>query len=196
MVGGGPDPGIFFLGLFLFVSKFHLCNNIRAMEIAYELTQKDFTEAFAAHRNRRAVIKWIRTIVFWVVVLGAAFLLFGAIRSGNTRTLLPFFAVVTLWLLIITGVPWSLSARRQFLKQPGARGPRTVVFDEIGAHWRWNGGSSDIEWKNYIRSLEGENQFLLYTSPACFNIIPKRAMEETKLSEVRSLLKQNIPSGS
>ena len=127
--------------------------------------------------------------------MASAFLLFGAIRSGNTKTLLPFFAVVALWLLLLAGLPLSLSARRQFLKQPGARGPRTVVFDDIGAHWRWNGGSSDIEWKNYIRSVEGENQFLLYTSPACFNIIPKRAIGEARLNEIQGLLKQNIPAG-
>jgi hypothetical protein len=179
--------------------RLDVCNRVwqndRAMEITYELTQKDFTEAFSAHRNRRAIIKWIRTIIFWVVILGLAFLLFGAIRSGNTRTLLPSFAVIALWLLLLTGLPLWLSARRQFLKQPGARGPRTVMFDGTGAHWRWNGGSSDIEWKNYVRSVEGPNQFLLYTSPACFNIIPKRAIEEPKLSEVRSLLEQNIPPG-
>ena len=162
------------------------------MEIAYELTQKDFTEGFAAHRNRRAVIKWARTIIFWMVVLGSSLLLFGAIRSGNTRTLLPFFAVVALWLLLLAGLPLWLSARKQFLAQPGARGPRTVMFDGTGVHWRWNGGSSDVEWKNYVRSVEGEHQFLLYTSPACFNIIPKRSIGEANLSEVRNLLKQNI----
>ena len=165
------------------------------MEISYELTQKDFTEAFSAHRNRRSAIKWTWTIIFWVIILGSSFLLFGAIRSGNTRTLLPFFAVVALWLLFLSGLPWRFSARKQFLKQPGAHGPRTVMLDGTGAHWRWNGGSSDIEWKNYVRSLEGPNHFLLYTSPACFNIIPKRSIEEAKLSNVRNLLKQNIPPG-
>jgi hypothetical protein len=86
------------------------------------------------------------------------------------------------------------SARRQFLKQPGARGARTVLFDDIGAHWRWNGGSSDIEWKNYVRSVEGKNQILLYTSPACFNIVPKRALGKEDLIRVLALLRQRIPA--
>ena len=84
------------------------------------------------------------------------------------------------------------SARRQFLRQPGARGPRTVLFDDIGAHWRWNGGSSDVEWKNYVRSVEGKNHILLYTSPACFNIVPKRALGKEDLVSVLALLKQRI----
>ncbi len=57
---------------------------------------------------------------------------------------------------------------------------------------RWNGGSSDVEWKNYVRAFEGKNQFLLYTSPACFNIIPKRVMTQEQLLELQRLLKQNI----
>lgn len=166
------------------------------MEITYELTQKDFTESFTAHRNRRPVVKWARRIIVWGMLLVSIFFFFGAIRTGDTVALLSFSGFVAFWLVMIVGLPSRWSARRQFLKQPGARGTRKVLFDGAGAHWRWSGGSSDIEWKNYVRSVEGENQFLLYTSPACFNIIPKRAMEETKLSEVRNLLKQNIPPGT
>lgn len=98
-----------------------------------------------------------------------------------------------MWFLVLWWLPrWSMS--RQFFKQPGAHGPRTLLLDELGAHWRWNGGSSDIEWKNYIRSVEGKSQFLFYTSPACFNILPKRALEAEQLVELRTLLKQHIPS--
>jgi len=56
--------------------------------------------------------------------------------------------------------------RRQFLQQPGAHGPKTLTLNASGARWKWNGASSDIEWKNYIR----------YTSPACFDILPKRGI--------------------
>ncbi len=162
------------------------------MEITYELAQRDFTESFAAHRNRRSAAKWIRQIVWWALILSSAFLLFGAIRTGNIRTLLPLFVFVAILLVVIGGLPLSLTARKQFLKQPGAHGPRTVVFDAAGTHWRWNGGSADVEWKNYIRWLEGKNQILFYTSPACFNILPKRAIAAEQLSELRSLLNQNI----
>jgi hypothetical protein len=165
------------------------------MEISYELTQRDFTESFAAHRNRRSAAKWIRQFVWWALILSSAFLLFGAIRTGNTRTLLPFFGFVAILLVLLGGLPWWLSARKQFLKQPGAHGLRTVVFDASGTHWRWNGGSSDVEWRNYIRTLECENQILFYTSPACFNILPKRAITSEQLSDLRSLLSQNIQTG-
>ena len=162
------------------------------MEITYELTQEDFTESFAAHRNRRPVMRWIRWTIAWILIVASALVLFGSIRTGNTKTLLPFFLIVAMWLVILAGGPLWWSARRQFLKQPGARGPRTVLFDDIGAHWRWNGGSSDVEWKNYVRSVEGKNHILLYTSPACFNIVPKRALGKEDLVSVLALLKQRI----
>jgi len=165
------------------------------MEITYELSQKDFTESFAAHRNRRPVMRWIRWTIAWILIVASALVLFGSIRTGNTETLLPFFLVVAMWLVILAGGPLWWSARRQFLKQPGARGPRTVLFDDIGAHWRWNGGSSDVEWKNYVRSVEGKNHILVYTSPACFNIVPKRALDKEELIRVLALLKQRIPAG-
>jgi hypothetical protein len=181
-------------GAFFIVPEFHLWQTAQAMEITYELTRKDFTESFAAHRNRRAWAKWTRRIVASLMLLFSALLLFGSVRTGNTRTLLPFFALVAMWLVILAGLPWWWSARRQFLKQPGAHGTRTVSLDDLGAHWRWNGGSSHVEWKNYVRLLESKNQFLLYTSPACFNIIPKRALVTEQMSEIRNLLKQRVPA--
>ena len=148
------------------------------MQITYELTKHDFIEAYSAHRNRSAVRMWIRRIFLWGLCLVAVFILFGFLVKPSVQSakgLMPFFAVVIMWVLILAFLPrWTMG--RQFTKQPGAHGPRTLLLDSSGAHWRWNGGSSDVEWKNYIRSVEGKNQFLLYTSPACFNILPKRVL--------------------
>jgi len=164
------------------------------MEINYELTEKDFTESFLIHRNRRPATKWIRRIVISSMVLVCLFFFVGSLLAHNTRTLMPMFALLILWVLIFSGLPYRLTARRQFRKQPGAKGPRTLTLDAGGVHWRWNGGSSDVEWKNYIRFVEGANQILFYTSPACFNIVPKRALVPAQLSKLREMLEQNIRS--
>jgi hypothetical protein len=164
------------------------------MQFAYELTQNDFTEAYSVHRNRSALTKWVRR--FFVSVLGFCVLLvvFGfslhpSIRAA--RDLLPLSGLVILWIAVLWVIPlWSM--RRQFLKQPGAHGPRTLDLDSVGAHWKWSGGSADVEWRNYIRWVEGRNLLLFYTSPACFNILPKRAIPPAQLSNLRELLKQNV----
>jgi hypothetical protein len=164
------------------------------MQIDYELRQDDFIESFAVHRNRNIVSKWLtRMLMSFVIVVVLILALPLIVRpdAQETKSLLPFFGLVLMWVALLWGHPrWS--ARRQFLKQPGAHGQRTVLLDDSGVHWRWNGGSSDIAWKNFVRSLEGKRQFLLYTSPACFNIIPKRVLTPEELLELRALLKRNI----
>jgi hypothetical protein len=55
------------------------------MEIAYELNEKDFTEAFSAHRNRNAAAKWIRRIGIYLVAGFLSVLLFGSIRTHNIK---------------------------------------------------------------------------------------------------------------
>jgi purine-cytosine permease-like protein len=164
------------------------------MQISYELTAKDFSESYVAHRNRNALGKWSRRIFIWVAALCTAIVLLGFLikpSAQTARSLLPFLGLVIAWIAIVWIRPrWTM--RRQFLKQPGAHGPRTLLLDSTGAHWRWNGGSGDVEWKNYIRAVEGKNQILFYTSPVCFNILPKRALAGAQLDEIREFLKQNI----
>jgi YcxB-like protein len=165
------------------------------MEIAYELSQGDFIEAYAAHRNRSSWRKWSRRVSVWITGLITAVILFGLLvkpSAQDAKVLMPYFGFVGMWLLIIVFVPrWNI--RRQFLQQPAAHGPRHLLLDSLGTHWRWTGGSSDVEWKNYIRWVEGKNQLLVYTSPACFNVIPKRVLADEQLAELRKLLKQHIP---
>jgi uncharacterized integral membrane protein len=162
------------------------------MQVEYGLTQSDFTGAYTAHRNRKSYAAWIRGILFWLIILVSAMLLFRAVRTHNFSTLMPFFIVAFLWLVVIQGIIPRWMMRRQFTKQPGAHGPRTLTLDETGTHWRWNGGSSDVEWRNYIRWVEGANQILFYTSPACFNILPKRSLAPEQLDDLRKFLQQNI----
>jgi hypothetical protein len=103
------------------------------MEIAYELNEKDFTEAFSAHRNRNAAAKWIRRIGIYLVAGFLSVLLFGSIRTHNIKPLIPFFVLAVLWLGIVGGLLTRWSARRQFLKQPGAHGQRTILREHTGA---------------------------------------------------------------
>jgi YcxB-like protein len=164
------------------------------MQISYELTEKDFGESFVAHRNRNALSKWSRKVFVWTVALCTTLAIIGFLAKPSAqgaRNLLPLLALVMVWIAALWILP-RRNLRRQFLKQPGAHGPRMLLLDSSGAHWRWNGGSSDIEWRNYIRSVEGKNQILFYTSPACFNILPKRVLAAEQLSEIRELLKQHI----
>lgn len=181
------------VGLFVCLADLFL-EQYRAMQISYELTETDFTEAYTAHRKGKALTRWTRRILISVVALMGAIVLLKAVMRPSAETargLVLVLVLIVMWVALLWLLPWW-TMRRQFLHQPGAHGPRTLTLDNFGAHWKWNGGSSDVEWKNYIRSVEGKNQILFYTSPACFNILPKRALAAEQLGELRSLLIQNI----
>jgi hypothetical protein len=164
------------------------------MQITYELTEKDFVEGYKTHCSLGPSSKWRRAIwfCFLVVFLGAFIFRAIATNTSDFSGYVPLGILAIAWFVVIRWLQ-LFNMRKQFRKQPGAHGPRTVVFDGAGAHWRWDGGSSDILWKNYIRWTEGDKQILLYTSPACFNMLPKRALDPAQLAELREMLKQNVP---
>jgi YcxB-like protein len=161
------------------------------MQIEFELTQKDFREALITNRTRTPGKKWTFRI-FLILLLGFwAFLFYGSLLAHSTRQLIPFLLLIIVWVAFIAALPWW-SARRQFLKQPRAHGPRTLSLDASGVQWRWDGGSLTSQWKDYIRWVEGKSQILLYSSPVSFSFLPKRSLSPEQLNEVRTLLAQNI----
>jgi hypothetical protein len=67
-----------------------------------------------------------------------------------------------------------------------------MTLNDSGIHWLWKGGQADVEWTNFIRFLESKTLFLLYTSPACFNIVPKRAFAPGETDSFRALLQEKL----
>ncbi|HTV64514.1 MAG TPA: YcxB family protein [Bryocella sp.] len=166
------------------------------MQITYELTQKDFFDSLIAHRNRSAVTRWSLRIILTVVFAFAALGIFLLVIRPSSHVLsnaAPLIGLAVFWGVLLWACPWW-AARNQFRKQPSAQGPRTLELDTTGVHWRWDGGTADIEWKNITRFLETKNEFLLYTSPAAFNMVPKRALTPEQVSELRALLSEHVNS--
>ena len=162
------------------------------MQLISELTQKDFIESIIAHRNHNSVTKWSLRLLTSILLLFIALGLLLLIVRRDAQSIMPMLVVAAGWSLFIWGMPW-LSARTQFSKQPSAQGQRMLEVDSAGVHWKWNGGASDMEWRSFIRCLESKDHFLLYSSPKCFNTVPKRAFTPEQSAEFRSLVKHNIP---
>ncbi|HEX6504563.1 MAG TPA: YcxB family protein [Terriglobales bacterium] len=163
------------------------------MQITYALRQRDFYESLIAIRNRKKWVKWGFRIIFSLLVCLTAL---AVIRSPRAQlsNLPPLFFVVLLWGYLLWGSPWWL-ARTQFLKQPSAQGNRTASFDSDGVKWQWDGGSSVVEWKTYIHWMESRNEILLCSSPVQCGVVPKRALNPEKLSNLRMLLTQKVGTG-
>ena len=164
------------------------------MDIVYELTERDFIEALLAHRQRTPFKKWsLRLFTLFVFGTLGLSLLVLAFRP-NEETFLnikPMLIFAPLWGLFVWGAP-RLSARIQYRKQPSAHGQKSVLFDGWGVHGKWKGGTSEVEWQNYLRYVESKSLFILYQSPILFSFVPKRAMTPEQISELRALVQQNI----
>jgi len=163
------------------------------MELTYELTQMDFYESIVAHRTRSTTLKWAFRIVSISLVVGAGLLILAVcLAATNLASVAPIVIIAVGWLAVVWFLP-RLAARTQYRKQPGAHGPKTVVLDDTGVHLRWDGGSADVQWKTYFRHLESKHQFLLYSSPVTFNMLPKRALTPEQVCELRAFLQQKLP---
>ena len=173
------------------------CGRMRSMELTYDLTQKDFYDSFVAHRGRSPLLKWSYRLLFGLMFLLPAIGLAALATDPQTKrgSVVPFFAFTAFWAVFIWGIP-RLSARTQFLQQPAAQGSRSMTLDASGIHWRWKGGQADVEWTNFIRFLESKTVFLLYTSPACFTIIPKRAFTPGQTESFRDLVQGKLGAAS
>ena len=164
------------------------------MEVIYQLTQRDFVDSLIAHRNRSPIRKWFLRLIVSIVFAAVAVTLSGVAMHPNSQAMLnatPLLVLGALLVVVVWIAPWR-AARNQFSKQPAAQGPRTILLDKVGVHRRWNGGSSDVEWENFVRFLESKNQLLLYSLPVSFTIVPKRGLTPEQLSEFRALVAQNI----
>jgi YcxB-like protein len=168
------------------------------MEVTYELKQRDFFDSLIAHRNRSAFVKWAYRLIVAIVFIfaGGGFVLLAVRPSSQLLSnLVPAFALAVIWGALMWASPWW-AARNQFSKQPAAQGARTMLVDSSGVRWQWNGGSANIEWKNFTQFQETKNQFMLYSSPVCFNIVPKRALTVDQMVDFRKLVAENLLLGT
>jgi hypothetical protein len=171
-------------------------DKIHFMEITYHLEQRDFYDALIAHRNRSKRMKWFHRLIAYIIFIFVGIGGFiGIVLEPNLQWLKNFFSILLIaafYAGILWALPWWM-AKNQFSKQPAAHGSKMVSLDSSGVHWRWDGGSSDIEWKNFIRVHEAKSQFLFYSSPFFFNIVPKRAFTPEQLTAFRALIAHYVP---
>src|SRR5262249_46763161 len=146
-------------------------------------TKADLIDSVKVHRNRSTFSKWFPRVFAMIafVAAGVGFLQTAASRNGQTfSNFAPIFVFAGLLAGIIFVSPWLFAKR---MLGPSLSGQRTIQVNAEGIQLRWSGGKSDFAWNNFIRYLEGSNHFLLYTSPALFTPVPKRAFMPQQLSE-------------
>ena len=165
------------------------------MILNFQFTLDDYRNAFRAHyrKGASAFTRWMLKLVLVVGVLlilvGVLFLITGQ-RALNV-VLTPFL-LGAFWTWLGMGMTYRRSARAQFTKNPVLREPRRVEFSDDGVTTDAGIASSQVSWKAFLRYVESKETFILYTSPACFVIVPKRVLQPDQVNELRRLFQTHI----
>jgi hypothetical protein len=165
------------------------------MIVRFQFTLDDYRNAFRAHyrKGASAFTRWMLIVVLAIgVLLLLISLLFVITGQRALNVVLPPFLLGAFWIWIGMGKTYMLSAKSQFAKNPVLREPRRVEFSDAGVKTDAGIASSQVGWKAFLRFVESSETFLLYTSPACFVIVPKRVLQTEQVSELRRLLQTHV----
>lgn len=164
-----------------------LLDTIPAMELRYTPTLED---AISVYRSVRQP-GWAM-LIFVLLLCLMFFVAIFLINHG--------FAVVGWgWLAcsIAIGIATyefpNFEVRRAFRANPSTGGQIVFSIDEHGTETSFATGRTQLKWGAYTNYRESAGFFLLYVSSARYMWIPKRAMSEQQVDELRALLRQKIP---
>ena len=165
------------------------------MTIDFQFTLDDYRDAFRAH-FRKGASSFSRLLLKAAIVGGCLLIGMGVflVAMGERRPnvwLVPAL-LGAVWLWIGIGGTYKRAAKAQFEKNPALRQPRRVEFSSQGIKTDAGVASSDVSWKAYLRYVESDKVFLLYTSPGCFAIIPKRVLQPGQAEELGQLFRSHI----
>jgi hypothetical protein len=165
------------------------------MIVNFQFTLDDYRNAFRAH-YRKGASAFIRWMLKLALVVGVLFLLLSVlfVITGQRalNVVLPPFLLGAFWIWVGMGKTYLLSARSQFAKSPALHEPRRIEFNDDGVKTDSGIASSQVSWKAILRYAESSDTFLLYTSPACFSIVPKRVLQPEQVNELRRLFQTHI----
>ena len=163
------------------------------MKITYQLTPRDFQEAFGPTKTKKVMTALAFALISALVI--SSFFMTGEQREMYLRDLYPCLAVIAAWL----GIFWILplwAAKKQFAGMPAAKSPITYEFTEDFVHCKTENGMSENSWSIYPKWREKETVFLLHTSPAVQIVIPKRAFAPGEEEQFRQLLSAKVKKHS
>jgi len=158
-------------------------------KITFRLTE---AEAVDAARLIAARQLWGRPAIRILLALIAVLVVLLALldpRSLTDPILLALGGAAALLLLTIwLAIPFH--ARRHFRQAAALRDEIEATWDENSIRFSSAHGNSNLAWREFHRWAENDRLFLLYQSQMLYNIVPKRALDEGKMLDLRNRLEQ------
>ena len=130
--------------------------------------------------------------VFWIAVVlnGLA----TVILVVDQELVAGWGAVLFFWfiLMILVASRTGFFYRKRFQKIKAFKMPMEVKVEDEGITYTSAHSQSKLLWSAFEKWLESGKNFLMYTQPNLFFIVPKRALSEEQISAFRDLLRSRI----
>jgi len=140
-------------------------------------------------------LRWKRTV--WSYALGGlVFAFIGALFSewvNAGEIVLGATSGLTFWLLMLTSILTlnyvliPIRSRRAFKQMKALQNQTDIDWSPERIKLQSKQGSTDLDWRDFIRIAQGKDVILLLQSDFLFNFIPKRALSDEQAADFVNL---------
>jgi hypothetical protein len=145
------------------------------MEIRYRCTLEDYLEAQSYQS---------KSVAYYLCGI------FKVLTAGFSQAF-AMFLLAGLW-LVWPLVIRPIAIRRSFHQVPNFVLETAMVAVEQGLQTGSAAGRSETPWTAYTKFRETSNLFLIYTGSGTFEVVLKRALSDSELSQFRELLMRHV----
>ena len=161
------------------------------MHVEYDITEQDFLHALQlVHRKTTpSVVRWFELASPF---LGFALLIFAIYRLA-TQGLSGLSALslgIGSYLLFVPSI--SKNRQKQLYRNSDfMHGKRVLEVEEVGLRFGGQTGGLEISWGALGRCIEDHRAFVVLPGKGlAFQVVPKRCLSSTQVSELRECLKR------
>jgi hypothetical protein len=156
--------------------------------VSLTLTADDYVAANRLHflncyRKRSAVAVFVLLVLAYLVWTAVAHLY----QWGATGWLAmnACFAAVPACVIASYFLSVPISTRKSYRNHKALHRPYTFSWSETGLAVTSASGEWNVAWSDYLKWDENARVFILYQAPRLFNILPKRALTEEQIVDIR-----------
>ncbi len=155
------------------------------MQIEFTYNKKKVIQALRYHFIATKEIRVMMILVNVFAIVAAILFYIKKIRPE------PFILGSFIWAMMMLSV-WYILPYTIYKKTNAFKEKFTVFFREANVLLQNDKGSVTWHWKGFSKYFESPHFIHLYFNSKSFFIIPKEAITQENLHQIRKLLKQNI----
>lgn len=166
------------------------------MRIEYDITEQEFLHAQRlVHRSTSPkLVQWFE-LASPCLGLALLALTIERLATRGLSVLLILCLVLGLYLLFLPLL--GKNRQKQIYKNSDSlHGKLSLEVDDKGLRFAWQGGGLEIVWNSLGRCIEDYRAIIIMPKKKrTFQVVPKRCLSSSPISELRECLRRRIPPG-